>query len=167
MVDEIFSKINKEYRQYKLHQWLLKNRSKETKLIHNHPVPVNFWWRVPITYLARFMHSLRGNERKSRAYDRKKKRERLRRGRIRLPRPNLEVNSDYRWGKKPASWLRAGEWSERARILWGDHFHIDRGWRLISISLQSPVLTSMLECLSSKKIGSVIIYSAVVTDFWV
>ena len=42
LVDEIFSKINKEYRQYKLHQRLLKNRSKETKLIYNHPVPVNF-----------------------------------------------------------------------------------------------------------------------------
>ena len=75
LVDEIFSKINKEYRQYKLHQRLLKNRSKETKLIYNHTVPVNFLMKSSHYIPSPFYASLRGNERKSRAYDGKKKRE--------------------------------------------------------------------------------------------
>ena len=110
LVDEIFSKINKEYRQYKLHQRLLKNRSKETKLIYNHPVPVNFLMKsshyIPSPFYA-FITWERAEKQGLRW--KKKKRERPRRGRIRLPRPNLEVNSHYRCGEKPASWLRAGE----------------------------------------------------------
>ena len=109
LVDEIFSKINKEYRQYKLHQRLLKNRSKETKLIYNHPVPVNFLMKSSHYIPSPFYAFITWERAEKQGLRWKKKRERPRRGRIRLPRPNLEVNSHYRCGKKPASWLRAGE----------------------------------------------------------